>query len=146
LNKGKATTFLPAAAITLGLIMTCAPAFSHHAFSAEFDVKKPITLTGTVTKVEWTNPHARFYVSVTDESGGTTVWDFELASPNGLMRRLDPEFSKARRNGYCQRVSGERRLEDGQRAICQFGRWTQDLCWSIRRRGTNSMNHSSIPV
>jgi hypothetical protein len=86
MNRGMEIGVLPAA-ITLGLIMTCAPAFSHHAFSAEFDLKKPITLTGTVTKVEWTNPHARFYVSLTDEGGGTTVWDFELASPNGLMRR-----------------------------------------------------------
>jgi hypothetical protein len=85
--KGMAIAVLPAAAIILCLTMMCAPAFSHHAFSAEFDVKKPITLTGTVTKVEWTNPHARFYVSVTEEGGGTTVWDFELASPNGLMRR-----------------------------------------------------------
>ncbi len=75
---------LPFAAIAL--ILTCAPAFSHHAFSAEFDVKKPITLTGTVTKIEWTNPHARFYISVAEDGGGTTLWDFELASPNGLMR------------------------------------------------------------
>ncbi|HYL36810.1 MAG TPA: DUF6152 family protein [Bryobacteraceae bacterium] len=87
MRKTKKTGFFPAGAVTLGLIMTCAPAFSHHAFSAEYDVKKPITLTGAVTKIEWTNPHARFYVSVTDESGQTTVWNFELASPNGLMRR-----------------------------------------------------------
>ena len=87
MNKGMENAIFFSVAMILGVIMTCAPAFSHHAFSAEFDVKKPITLTGTVTKVEWTNPHARFYVSVTDEGGGTTVWDFELASPNGLMRR-----------------------------------------------------------
>ena len=87
MRKTKKTGFFPAGAVTLGLILTCAPAFSHHAFSAEYDVKKPITLTGAVTKIEWTNPHARFYVSVTDESGQTTVWNFELASPNGLMRR-----------------------------------------------------------
>jgi Family of unknown function (DUF6152) len=75
-------------AATLSLMMlTSIPAFPHHAFAAEFDAKKPITLTGTVTKIEWTNPHARFYVSVTDPGGGTTVWDLELASPNGLMRR-----------------------------------------------------------
>ena len=75
------------AAAVLGVIGICTPAFSHHAFSAEYDVKKPITLTGTVTKIEWTNPHARFYISVKDENGGTTEWNFELASPNGLMRR-----------------------------------------------------------
>jgi len=79
--------FLPTSALAFGLVMAPAPAFSHHAFSAEYDVKKPITLTGTVTKIEWTNPHARFYVNVTGADGATTEWDFELASPNGLMRR-----------------------------------------------------------
>jgi len=76
-----------AGAIVLCAVLTCAPAFSHHAFSAEFDVKKPVTLTGSVAKIEWTNPHARIYVSVKAEDGSTTIWDFELASPNGLMRR-----------------------------------------------------------
>jgi hypothetical protein len=47
----------------------------------------PVTVTGNVTKVEWSNPHARFYVDAKDESGATVNWDFELASPNGLMRR-----------------------------------------------------------
>jgi hypothetical protein len=61
---------------------------AHHAFAAEFSRDLPITVTGTVTKVEWTNPHARFYVDAKDEASGETVnWDFELASPNGLMRR-----------------------------------------------------------
>jgi hypothetical protein len=87
MNRENKIGLLTAAAIALGLMVTAAPAFAHHAFAAEFDVKKPITLTGVVTKVEWTNPHARFYLNVTDESGATTVWDFELASPNGLMRR-----------------------------------------------------------
>jgi len=76
--------------LALGLVaaaLACVPAFAHHAFAAEFDVKKPITLSGTVTKIEWTNPHARFYISVKDESGNTNEWDFELASPNGLMRK-----------------------------------------------------------
>jgi hypothetical protein len=47
----------------------------------------PVTVTGTVTNVEWMNPHARFYIDVKDEAGKTVNWDFELASPNGLMRR-----------------------------------------------------------
>lgn len=64
-----------------------APAFAHHSFAAEYDSAKPITLKGEVTKVEWMNPHARFYVDVKDESGKVTNWEFELGSPNGLMRR-----------------------------------------------------------
>jgi hypothetical protein len=87
INKAKTTGFLSAAAVTLGLMVTTAPAFAHHAFAAEYDTSKPITLTGVVTKLEWTNPHAHVLLSVKDESGATTVWDFELGSPNGLARR-----------------------------------------------------------
>lgn len=64
-----------------------ASATAHHAFSAEFSRDLPITVSGTVTKVEWMNPHARFYVEAEDENGETVEWDFELASPNTLMRR-----------------------------------------------------------
>ena len=60
---------------------------AHHSFSAEFDATKTFKMTGTVTKVEWMNPHARFYIDAKDEAGKTVNWDFELASPNGLMRR-----------------------------------------------------------
>jgi hypothetical protein len=60
---------------------------AHHAFSAEFSRDLPLEITGTVTKVEWMNPHARFYVDVEDESGEVVNWDFELGSPNMLMRR-----------------------------------------------------------
>ena len=63
------------------------PASGHHAFSAEFDANKGIKLSGTVTKLEWSNPHAWLYVEVKDETGKITNWSFELGSPNGLVRR-----------------------------------------------------------
>lgn len=73
----------------LGLALALAPALAvaHHAFAAEFDRDQPIEVTGTVTNVEWMNPHARFYVDVEDENGAVVNWDFELGSPNGLMRQ-----------------------------------------------------------
>jgi Family of unknown function (DUF6152) len=72
-------------AVVLGL--TAVPASAHHSFAAEYDNKKPVELTGTVTKVEWMNPHARFYLNVKDDKGAVTNWEFELGSPNGLMRQ-----------------------------------------------------------
>jgi hypothetical protein len=80
----KRVFFLFAAASAL---LAASSVSAHHSFAAEFDRNLPITVTGTVTKVEWMNPHARFYVDAKDDAGETVNWDFELASPNGLMRR-----------------------------------------------------------
>ena len=70
----------------LGLFVAVLPALAHHAFVAQYDASKSTTLQGVVTKVEWTNPHARFYVDVKDTSGKVTNWNLELASPNALRR------------------------------------------------------------
>jgi hypothetical protein len=69
-----------------GLLVAARPVAAHHAFAAEFDADKPVKLTGAVTRVEWTNPHAWFYIDVTDETGKVTNWGLEMGSPNGLMR------------------------------------------------------------
>jgi hypothetical protein len=70
----------------LGWLPAVEPVVAHHAFSAVFDANKPIKLSGVVTKVEWQNPHAWFYIDVKDETGKVTNWGLELGSPNGLIR------------------------------------------------------------
>jgi hypothetical protein len=68
-------------------VSAATPALAHHSFAAEFDANSPIDLTGTVTKVEWANPHTFFYVDVTNAKGEVENWALEMGSPNGLMRR-----------------------------------------------------------
>ena len=79
-------TKLAAVVAVAGLLVAARQVAAHHAFAAEFDANKPATLTGAVTKIEWTNPHAWFYLDVTDETGKVTNWSLEMGSPNGLMR------------------------------------------------------------
>lgn len=74
-------------AVIGGLILFVTVAGAHHAFSAEYDADQPITLTGTVTLLEWTNPHARLYIDAPNDDGEVVNWDLELGPPNGLMRQ-----------------------------------------------------------
>jgi hypothetical protein len=81
-------TYILGALIVFGLLAGGRPIFAHHSFAAEFDAEKPVTLTGIVTKVEWTNPHVWFYINVKDEaSGQVTNWGAEMGPPHGLQRR-----------------------------------------------------------
>ena len=81
-------------ALAAALVLPASAAVgAHHGFSSEYDEKKPVTLTGVVSKLEWTNPHARFYIDVTDASGKVTNWNFELASLNSLRRNGWTQFT-----------------------------------------------------
>ena len=78
----KLAVVIAVAAVLAGGARTLA----HHSFAAQYDQTKPIEVKGTVTKVEWTNPHARFYIDARNDKGEVTSWNFELASPNVLVR------------------------------------------------------------
>ena len=89
------------------LLAIAVPAIAHHAFAAEYDADQPVKLKGKVTRFEWTNPHARFYIDVVDEKGVVSNWNLELASPNVL-----------RRNGWTSKIlqMGEEITVEGSRA------------------------------
>ena len=74
-------------AIALCTTVATGTALAHHSFAAEFDANAPIELTGTVTKVDWANPHTYFYIDVTGKKGDVENWALEMGSPNGLMRQ-----------------------------------------------------------
>ncbi len=69
------------------VVLVCVPLWAHHAFEAEYDRNQPVTMTGTVTLMEWMNPHIYFFIDVEDDSGNVTNWAVEGGAPNGLYRR-----------------------------------------------------------
>ncbi len=75
------------ATVVVLTILAGAPVWAHHAFAAEFDAKKPVKLRGTVTKMEWINPHAWIHVDVKKADGTVDEWMVEAGTPNTLLRR-----------------------------------------------------------
>lgn len=73
--------------LAASVLLAAPPIFAHHAFSAEYDANRPITLKGSLTRVEWTNPHGWIYVDVKDDSGKPVNWAIEFGSPNAMLRR-----------------------------------------------------------
>ena len=78
---------MAAGTVLAGLMFAVVPLRAHHAFAAEFDIKKPVTLQGTVTGMEWVNPHAWIHIDVTGPDGKVTNWMVECGSPNVMLRR-----------------------------------------------------------
>ena len=72
--------------LSLTLLLSRSSAYAHHSFAAEYDTDKPVQITGTVTKVEWTNPHSHFYLEVKEKDGKVTTWKMEGYPPNVLYR------------------------------------------------------------
>jgi len=120
----RATQFV--LALGVSLLALAGPVFAHHSFAAEFDADQKVTLTGVVTKVEWTNPHVWFWVNVKDEATGKIVnWGGEMGSPNALVRQgwthnmMQPgmvvTFTGSRAKDGGPRVSTNSVLVDGKK-------------------------------
>jgi hypothetical protein len=91
------------------------PVSAHHSWTAEYDAKKPVTVKGVVSKVEWTNPHTHFYVDVTDTTGKVTTWNFEMASTpalerGGWSRKTLPVGTQVIVEGFAGRSVAERAI------------------------------------
>lgn len=78
--------------VAVGVMMAATPTTAHHAFSAEFDANRPLTLTGTVTRMEWINPHSWIHIDVKNDDGTVDSWMIEGGAPQALLRR---GFNKA---------------------------------------------------
>ena len=103
--------------LVLGLALAAfaVPVFAHHSWTAEYDAKKPVTVKGVVSKVEWTNPHTHFYVDVTDAAGKVTTGNFEMASTpalerGGWSRKTLPVGTQVIVEGFAGRSVAERAI------------------------------------
>lgn len=83
----RTNSYIVTVSIVITLILTAIPARAHHAFSSEFDADNPVNLEGSVTKLEWVNPHAWIHMDVKGPNGKVETWMIETGSPNVLLRR-----------------------------------------------------------
>ena len=105
------TTLVSVLAIGAGLLAATAPMLAHHSFAAEFDGAKPVVVTGTVTKVDWVNPHSWIYIDVKGDDGTVVNWGLETGPPNILYRaRLAQRQREKGDTITVPRVRGQGRL------------------------------------
>ncbi len=111
----------------IAVLLAGVPMVAHHSFAAEFDSAKTIKLTGVVTKIEWMNPHAYFYIDVMGDGGKVANWGLEMGSPNGHMRQgwtrnslkigdtVNVEGSAAKDGSLIGNARNAHRSDDGKR-------------------------------
>src|SRR5215469_12521174 len=99
-------------AVLAGLAASVAPLAAHHSFGAEYDANKPISITGTITKIEWTNPHSHFYLDVKDKDGKVTNWKLE-GYPPGVLYRTGWKKDVTMKAGDVITVTGWRARDGG---------------------------------
>src|SRR5437870_2165668 len=112
MNPMRAKLAVSVASLAILLAVTVAPAWAHHAFAAEFDAKKEVKFEGTVTRMEWTNPHVWIHVDVKQPNGTVEKWAIEAGTPNVLYRR---GFTKQSLLPGTEIVVGGYRSKDGSR-------------------------------